>query len=92
LTVATGLGLGPTEPAIKCIQLDVSTGVKRPNREANHYLSYSAGIKNVWKFPSTYLYDVIADFRHNNHPFIGDISGSHGDEYEDDCLLGCCAA
>jgi hypothetical protein len=85
LTVATGLGLGPTEPADKCIQLDVSTGVKRPNREAT-------GIKNMWKFPSTYLYDVIADFRHKNHPFIGDISGSHGDEYEDDCLLGCCAA
>jgi hypothetical protein len=20
-----------------------------------------------------------------------EISGSHGDEYEDDCLLGCCA-
>jgi hypothetical protein len=24
-------------------------------------------------------------------PFIGEISGPHGDEYEDDCLLGCCA-
>jgi hypothetical protein len=23
---------------------------------------------------------------------LGDISGSHGGEYEDDCLLGCCAA
>jgi hypothetical protein len=22
---------------------------------------------------------------------VGDISGSHGGEYEDDCLLGCCA-
>jgi hypothetical protein len=22
---------------------------------------------------------------------IGEISGSHGGEYEDDCLLGCCA-
>jgi hypothetical protein len=21
----------------------------------------------------------------------GEISGSHGDEYEDDCLMGCCA-
>jgi hypothetical protein len=24
-------------------------------------------------------------------PFIVEISGSHGGEYEDDCLLGCCA-
>jgi hypothetical protein len=23
--------------------------------------------------------------------FAGEISGSHGDEYEDGCLLGCCA-
>jgi hypothetical protein len=22
-------------------------------------------------------------------PFIGEIRGSHGDEFEDDCLLGC---
>jgi hypothetical protein len=22
---------------------------------------------------------------------LGDILGSHGDEYKDDCLLGCCA-
>jgi hypothetical protein len=22
---------------------------------------------------------------------LGEISGSHGGEYEDDCLLGCCA-
>jgi hypothetical protein len=26
-----------------------------------------------------------------NTTFIGEISGSHCDEYEDDCLLGCCA-
>jgi hypothetical protein len=23
--------------------------------------------------------------------YLGDISGYHGGEYEDDCLLGCCA-
>jgi hypothetical protein len=26
-----------------------------------------------------------------NKPNIGEISGSHGCDYEDGCLLGCCA-
>jgi hypothetical protein len=26
-----------------------------------------------------------------NYVLIGENSGSHGDEYEDGCLLGCCA-
>jgi hypothetical protein len=26
-----------------------------------------------------------------NSGILGEISGSHGGEYEDDCLLGCCA-
>jgi hypothetical protein len=25
------------------------------------------------------------------HTVVGEISGSHGGEYEDGCLLGCCA-
>jgi hypothetical protein len=25
----------------------------------------------------------------SNEPLLGEISGSHGDEYEDGCLLGC---
>jgi hypothetical protein len=28
---------------------------------------------------------------YENADALDDISGSHGGEYEDDCLLGCCA-
>jgi hypothetical protein len=27
----------------------------------------------------------------DNNNMLGEISGSHGSEYDDDCLLGCCA-
>jgi hypothetical protein len=32
-----------------------------------------------------------ADHRGGHDYTIGEISGSHGGEYEDDCFLGCCA-
>jgi hypothetical protein len=43
---------------------------------------------------SFYYYCLYAVVQLNNslrQTLLGQISGSHGDEYEDDCLLECCA-
>jgi hypothetical protein len=37
-----------------------------------------------------YLAIIILDEEYK-HASVGEISGSHGNEYEDGCLLGCCA-
>jgi hypothetical protein len=53
-------------------------------------------LRLVREFPASIL-DPEVDYRSSQSLQaaasieIGEISGSHGDEYEDGCLLGCCA-
>jgi hypothetical protein len=37
-----------------------------------------------------YIYEFGGHYLENN-TLTGEISGSHGSEYDDGCLLGCCA-
>jgi len=43
----------PTQPSIQWVPEVLTTGVKRPGREADHSLPPSAEVKNAWKFTST---------------------------------------
>jgi hypothetical protein len=61
-TTASRTALGPTQPLIQWVQGAISLGVKRPGREADHSLRYSAEVKNAWSYTSTppiRLHDVV---------------------------------
>jgi hypothetical protein len=45
-------GSGPTQPPVQWVQGALSSGVKRPGREADHS-SPSAKVKNAWRYTST---------------------------------------
>jgi len=45
--------LKPIQPPIQWVPGVISTGVKRPRREANYSPPSSAEIKNVWIYTST---------------------------------------
>jgi hypothetical protein len=58
----------------------------------NHFIGISI-LKRVAHFHSKpYLCEILKHV-YSNLTIIcnGEISGSHGGKYEDDCLLGCCA-
>jgi hypothetical protein len=44
-TTASSTALGPTQPPIQCVPGDLSLGVKRPGREADHSPPSSAKVK-----------------------------------------------
>ena len=46
--------LEPTQPPIQCV-LGFFPGVKRARREVDHKPSYSAEVKNEWRYTSTPL-------------------------------------
>jgi hypothetical protein len=46
-TTAYRSALGPTQPPIQWLRVALSLGVKRPGREADHSLLYSAEVKNA---------------------------------------------
>jgi hypothetical protein len=37
------------------------------------------------------FYEFKFNQQHKSSFLLGEISGSHGGKYEDDCLVGCCA-
>jgi hypothetical protein len=45
--------LGPTQPHIQWVQGDLSLGVKRQGREADHSPPSSAEVKNAWSYTCT---------------------------------------
>jgi hypothetical protein len=45
--------LGPTQPPIEWVPGTVSSGVKRPGREADHSAPASAEVKKMWIYTST---------------------------------------
>jgi hypothetical protein len=81
-----------------------STRLKQRACQADHLSLSSSEVKNEWRFTSTLLtlflgvmhmnsrnFVTVSDARQISQVRIGSISCSHGGEYEDDCLLGCCA-
>jgi hypothetical protein len=52
--------LGPTQPSIQWVAGDISPGVKRPGREADHSSLSSAKVKNAWSYTSTSPYAFMA--------------------------------
>jgi hypothetical protein len=58
-TTASRLALGPTKPPLQWVPGDLSKGVKRPRREADHSPS-SAEVKNEWSYTSTPQYTFMA--------------------------------
>jgi hypothetical protein len=48
-----GVLLGPTLPPIQWVPGDLSPGVNRPGREADHSPPTSAEVKNKWIYTST---------------------------------------
>jgi hypothetical protein len=46
-------GSGATQPPIQWVPEDLSLGVKRPGREADHSPPSSAEVKNAWSYIST---------------------------------------
>jgi hypothetical protein len=47
------MALGPTQPSIQWVPGALSLGVKRPGREADHYLHLVPRVKNKWSYNST---------------------------------------
>jgi hypothetical protein len=52
--------LGSTQPPIQRVLEDLSLGVKRPGREANHSPPASAEVKKMWLYTSTPPYAFMA--------------------------------
>jgi hypothetical protein len=59
-TTTSRMALGSTQPPIQWILGDLSLGVKRPGREADHSPPSSAKVKNAWSYASTPLYILMA--------------------------------
>jgi hypothetical protein len=51
-TTASRPALGSTQPPIQGVPGDLSLGLKRPGREADHSPPSSAKVKNVWNYNS----------------------------------------
>jgi len=51
-TIVSRLTLEPAQPPIQWVPGTLSLEVKRPGREADHYPSYSAEVKNSWIYTS----------------------------------------
>jgi hypothetical protein len=52
--------LGPTQPPIQWVPRDLSPGVKRPGREADHSSLASAEVKKMWIYTFTPPYAFMA--------------------------------
>jgi hypothetical protein len=59
-TIASKPALGPTQPPIQWVPGDLSQGVKRLGREADHTSPSIAEVKNAWSYTSTPLYTSMA--------------------------------
>jgi hypothetical protein len=51
---------GPTQPPIQWVLGALSTGVKRPGREADHSPPTSAEVKKMWLYTATPPYAFMA--------------------------------
>jgi hypothetical protein len=60
LTTVSRPALGPTQLPIQWVPGAHSLGVKRPGREADHSLPFSAEIKNAWIYTSIPPYTFMA--------------------------------
>jgi hypothetical protein len=54
------VALGPIQPPIQWTAGDLTPGVKRTGREANHKPLYSADVKNAWNYTSSPQYIFMA--------------------------------
>jgi len=54
IAIASTLVLGPTQPPVQWLPRTLTTGVKRPRREADHSPPSSAEVKNERSYTSTY--------------------------------------
>jgi hypothetical protein len=52
-TTMSRLALGLTQPPIQWVSGEISLGVKRPGREADHSPPSSAEVRNAWSYTST---------------------------------------
>jgi hypothetical protein len=52
--------LGPTQSSIQWVPGELSLGVKRPEREADHSPPSNAEVKNAWSYTSTPHYVFMA--------------------------------
>jgi hypothetical protein len=52
--------LGPTQPPIQWVRRALSSGVKRPGREADHSPPISAEVKKMWIYTSPPPYSFMA--------------------------------
>jgi len=52
--------LNSSQPPIQWVQGALSLGVKRPEREPDHSLPFSAKLKNAWSYTSTPQYAFMA--------------------------------
>jgi len=55
-TTASRLALDPTQPAIQCVPVALSLGVKRPGGEADHSPPSSVEVKNTLSYTHTPQY------------------------------------
>jgi hypothetical protein len=51
--------LGSTKPPIQSVPGELSPGVLRPEREANHLPQISAEVKKIWIYTSTSIYAIM---------------------------------
>jgi hypothetical protein len=58
-TAVSRQALGPTQPPINWVPGALSSGIKRPGREADHSPLTSAEAKNEWSYTSIRLHGVI---------------------------------
>lgn len=54
------VGSGVTQPLIQWVPREISSGIKRRGREANHSTLTSAKLKNMWIYTSTSPYVFMA--------------------------------
>jgi hypothetical protein len=56
----SGTALGPTQLPIQWVPEDLSLGIKRPGREADHSPPSNAEVKNAWIYTSAPQYVFVA--------------------------------